>query len=670
MAHHLDMVGCVGMSRDEMRQERQQKLLIKRAYNAARLKAEAENRILDRILQEDDERYFKLIPDRAHVASYPLEERSDWMKEAGMWYRFNIPMDDSDPEITLQVWRRDKETGLEEIEALAGDLYMLSLMTPCGLSHINIYIIVESSESRKFQTSWLQYSVYDVGCKEKAFTVPSEAWYTYMMWREDSPTQRRELDTRLLFICIGDRFQLGDITLDQFRNFNADDCLVLIQSLAVGQVYIRPTSQEAGLSMEQGGEIELLRIDPEALKDNLTDQLEKLHLSLVESDATPEDTPPETPKDTGAKPKPKQQQANKQPAVERLEDFVFTEEQHKALTDIVTRCVMPGSDDELTNNTPSKAWLYSKERAKFFSTKAKKSGRGKRMRGKKDQKEKWWDCDATKKIWADIHRKEAQSKAKEDSMKGEEDKEERNAKKQRTDEEGKKDCSGKSPTVSKASDEGGEAVGMDSKAPDEGGESKKVLCEGVQMAWVSKASDEGGETQELKEVMKFITYIDDVGLIETVPGEMSYLRKDWTKPQSRNGELNPVREVKDIIPDFTLDSDDDSSLEVIPEEEDLSDPEEEGEDDDGMKDISYLFNDSVEMMYMAQFDVEEALVKPPNESQIVTLSSGSEDSVTANGPEDSRMLHTSCESCEATSMDFIADEDTEMMEDVFPKESE
>ena len=151
------MVGCVGMSRDEMRQERQQKLLIKRAYNAARLKAEAENRVLDRILQEDDERYFKLIPDRAHVASYPLEERSDWMKEAGMWYRFNIPMDDSDPEITLQVWKRDKETGIEEIEALAGDLYMLSLMTPCGQSHVNIYIIVESSESRKFQTSWLQY---------------------------------------------------------------------------------------------------------------------------------------------------------------------------------------------------------------------------------------------------------------------------------------------------------------------------------------------------------------------------------------------------------------------------------------------------------------------------------------------------------------------------------
>ena len=170
-------------------------------------------------------------------------------------------------------------------------------------------------------------------------------------------------------------------------------------------------------------------------------------------------------------------------------------------------------------------------------------------------------------------------------------------------------------------------------------------------------------------MVKFVTFIDDFGLIETIPGEMSWFMKDRAKPQSLTGELNPVKEVKDIIPEVTLDSDDDSSLDVIPEEEELSDPEDEGEEVEGMKNISYLFNDSVEMMYMAQFDVEEALVKPINESQVVTLSSGSEDSVTANGPEDSRLLHTSCESCEATSMDFIADEDTAMMEDVFPKKS-
>ena len=84
-------------------------------------------------------------------------------------------------------------------------------------------------------------------------------------------------------------------------------------------------------------------------------------------------------------------------------------------------------------------------------------------------------------------------------------------------------------------------------------------------------------------------------------------------------------------------------------------------EDEGADDISYLFNYSVEMLYLA---------KPTNESQIATLSTGSESSVTDNGLEDSRMLHTSCESCEATSMDFIADEDTDMMEDVFPMKSE
>ena len=54
MAHHLDLLPCVGMSRAERRQERNQRLLMKRAYNAARLKAESEERVLDRILEEDD----------------------------------------------------------------------------------------------------------------------------------------------------------------------------------------------------------------------------------------------------------------------------------------------------------------------------------------------------------------------------------------------------------------------------------------------------------------------------------------------------------------------------------------------------------------------------------------------------------------------------------------
>ena len=64
MAHHLDLIDCVGLSREEARQERSKRLLMKRAYNAARLKAESEERTLDRILEEDDVRALGLDEER------------------------------------------------------------------------------------------------------------------------------------------------------------------------------------------------------------------------------------------------------------------------------------------------------------------------------------------------------------------------------------------------------------------------------------------------------------------------------------------------------------------------------------------------------------------------------------------------------------------------------
>ena len=71
------------------------------------------------------------------------------------------------------------------------------------------------------------------------------------------------------------------------------------------------------------------------------------------------------------------------------------------------------------------------------------------------------------------------------------------------------------------------------------------------------------------------------------------------------------------------------------------------DEDDGEVNISYLFNDSVEMMYLA---------KPVNESQILTLET-SESSVTDNDPEDS--MFANCHCMMNTSRDMIAEDDDE-----------
>ena len=67
-------------------------------------------------------------------------------------------------------------------------------------------------------------------------------------------------------------------------------------------------------------------------------------------------------------------------------------------------------------------------------------------------------------------------------------------------------------------------------------------------------------------------------------------------------------------------------------------------------DISYLFNDSVEMMYLA---------KPVNESQIITLDT-SESSATDIDPEE--VLHVSCNCMQDTSRDMIDDDDEEELD--------
>ena len=605
MAHHLDLLPCVGMSRAERRQERNQRLLMKRAYNAARLKFESEERRLDRILEEDDERYFSLIPDRDYIPTYFLEERSDWMREAGLRYRYGVPMDHGNPEIMLQVWKRDPDCGEELFECVAGDLYTLTAMAPCGSGTVSLSLIVESSESRQSSNSWLQYSVFDIGCQEKAFAIPGEAWFTYMMWREDDPSRRRELDTRLLFLAVGDYSQLGNgCTVDHFRQFTVDDVSFLIQNMQVGKVYSRPTSAEALLSTDQGGAIELLRSDPDSfdtmhahlMEDSVEDADEDL-LCLadvfkglaVTSGAKEEFN--EGFSETGlvdhVKKVKTKEPAFKQPRVEiDLED-----EKSKAIMDLLTQCVDPPEEEKLVIGDLRRSVreirnLETPRRMDFSEAEVNRIQRGKKKM-------------ARRKLSKD--RRYAESEL--------EDRKEKLKEKEESENEKKEGWAASSPKGKETS-----SSGSATKIP---------------------APQLGS--------FKFVTFIDDLGLIEAieVPGEMSCFTKERAKPQATNAELNPAKTVRDIIPEEEIWDSDDSDVMPDLEDKEVTDEEE------VLSDISYLFNDSLEIF----------LAKPVNESQVLTIKT-SESSVTDYDPEE-HMEHTSCESCDAASRDNIADEDLE-----------
>ena len=100
---------------------------------------------------------------------------------------------------------------------------------------------------------------------------------------------RLDLDTRLLFIAIGDRGLLGeDCTLELFKSFGVNDMVMLMQSMTPGKVYKRPTSSEAWLSMTRRRFVEeLLRSDPnkeedtkESIKVNLEERFDDLDIEL------------------------------------------------------------------------------------------------------------------------------------------------------------------------------------------------------------------------------------------------------------------------------------------------------------------------------------------------------------------------------------------------------
>ena len=270
MAANIDLIDCNTLTPKEIVEERERALVEKRAYNAARLKAEEEKvkREVEerRLLALEDNRYFSLLPDRRYVATYWLSERSMKMRLEGLRYKYKIP-EISDPEITLQLWRRDVSTDEDMLVGTVGDLYTVWLKIPAdGNEEEKINLLVESDESRRSTQSRMFYSIFDCGHAEKAFSIPAEAWQTYMLLRSDEDVDREELDTRLWFVAIGDKGSVGeDCTLENFRKLDLIQLKNIMTKLAPGLTYERPTSQEALLAMNTGTHYvcELLRTEEE-----------------------------------------------------------------------------------------------------------------------------------------------------------------------------------------------------------------------------------------------------------------------------------------------------------------------------------------------------------------------------------------------------------------------
>ena len=343
---------------------RQQKL----AFYAAKIKAvktsEREARAMDATyqLRMETRKFIKVMPDLDLVAKYPLRERTEEMKEKRHWYRYKIPTEPEDFEVTLQLWDEPEWTERTVLMDV-GDLYKLTLDVPSG-GEVKLYVLVESGESRRAETSNLHFSVYDVGDAEKAYTIPSEGWETYLLYREDNWRTRKECDARMLFLALGDKDQLGEMTLSDFKELEMGSIKALKDNMVPGTIYRRPTTDEAMLRTWEGEVDELLRMETAAsVKQNLETKFQRLTLGGIETLWAG--------RNKGSKKRCRRRRRNriqsvKQPRVDRsaLEeegevegDIPLSEDQRMGIKKMLEECLHP-SQEQIDNDRAVWAAIY------------------------------------------------------------------------------------------------------------------------------------------------------------------------------------------------------------------------------------------------------------------------------------------------------------------------
>ena len=235
--------------RPDMRSRDEELQVRSKALRAAKRKANVEARAAreeDRRLRQEEYKLLRVYPAKSFVAKYFLKERSGGMICRDEWYRYHVPEEEDDHEVTLQLWRKPSK-GTPALVGEVGDLYSLSLELPMEIT-MDLNILVESAEAKKDHQLRIQFSVMDLGHCDKAYSVSLEAWQNYLIFRDE--TNKMEMDCRLLYHAICNRWEVGDLTLEAFSKLRSSDIFIMMQRMEVGGDYPRPSVAEASLATE------------------------------------------------------------------------------------------------------------------------------------------------------------------------------------------------------------------------------------------------------------------------------------------------------------------------------------------------------------------------------------------------------------------------------------
>ena len=164
-------------------------------------------------------------------------EPISYMKVMSQHYAFRTSQQD----LTLEL-REEDENGEIAIRTKVGDAYSVDLYWDT-YETIRLHLIaVRPNHDRVVE----HYQVFDMGSAGNAYSVPLRAFENWRQFAHDK-SEGIHIDKRLVFMAIGDRSQIGNMSLDQFAKMTCDQVTALQDKLLPGMMVVRPTIEEASL---------------------------------------------------------------------------------------------------------------------------------------------------------------------------------------------------------------------------------------------------------------------------------------------------------------------------------------------------------------------------------------------------------------------------------------
>ena len=165
------------------------------------------------------------------------EEVHNYMEVMKQYYEYNS----RDQDLILELKELGEDNEVRQIwkvgEVYSADFYWTEYET------IRLHLIAV----RPYYNHCVEhYHVFDLGSAGNAYTIPMHAWDNWRIWAHDK-AEGIHIDKRIIYMAIGDRSQIENMSLEEFSNLTCDEVEALQDKLTPGMHLVRPSIEEACL---------------------------------------------------------------------------------------------------------------------------------------------------------------------------------------------------------------------------------------------------------------------------------------------------------------------------------------------------------------------------------------------------------------------------------------